>query len=890
MRGTSRGRRPCQSVLVLCAYVLLRHGALVLCRSTKLRRLRGYRESNAKKPPIRKGLSERATRASTERVLSTMFENTETKGHVRQHKHQRKEDSFGRGHLQVHKPQEKIVSDVVEDGKLVAEEYQLHPKDEHYDAYMEERESGDKGGEIHIINKEEPKDLYTVGKSSKPKAKVSQPKTSAESNDLVRVGFDKRDEEVQWQEHEESQIEEKAAADIEAQHGGLKDHESNQYYVTKLQEEIPTERATEKPPKEEKSKTEETVEEDYAAKDEVEAKEDTSPLNSAQPTLSFDSPSKSESGKADSIKGEKNEEGKMGKPVSPTPPQVTEILVGFQYQLKGTRRTASRNDFADLARATSHVCDYVFRQYFMDIEEVQFLSTDKLAIYEVEAPNYVIFTIAAYFAADSSLPDQQLLTDIVTKNLLSGSTYYKYYLFLLENLEEGNAFHYASTVELYSQTSKLTGPSEKIGYQTQGSPRLFKVAFPIVVLLLVIVVAALVYITWVESQQLHNEDDELPFKESGRDNNKILTVNDGESTLPSNGGSSFTERRSFSDDSASVSESSALFVDDISRKTKQVGASPRVLYRTLNPGEFSHVDFEEVSLQGEEEKLQQLNFKLQKAVAPLKEPGEDVSKTMPTYDFMAVLNSAPFEVHQNREAGQDVEVEENPLDRLPPCNAWVKAPPRNVSEIASQLNMFPLDVPISTSQALQRTRSVENINGTGKEDNIAHLSSAMDRLNQDCHADPTFFGPKIESPTPRVALQNNSVAMQRMARLRQPVSTANTDGVKSSFDDEYEEEVLEEEAEEELSVYEEVLEEEDTSEETVGANLTWIEDRLRGTRTHEPQKTNLGISDDAWKESLMTTPSLPPRKIRDLWEQRNSTQETVRDFWEQKSKPKLNTN
>lgn len=879
MRGIARGRRPCNSVSILCSYLLLQHGALGLSQSTKLRRLRGYRESNTKKPPIHLGLpvSKQAAQVATERDLSTMFENKATELHVHPQPHQKMEDGYSRGPPKVSKPQEKIVFHTIEGAEQVAEKDQIGAKDEHFNAH---EASGDAGGEINLINKEEPKGLYMHGKSSKPKAKGSQSKNSAELNNVAPTGFEKEEAEGQGEEHEKSQIEGGRTDYIEAQRDELNGHETSKHYAMKPEEE----KLPEKPPMKEKLKREEIIEEEYLAEEEPVAEEHIPPLNSAQPMSNFDSTSKPENGNGASPEGEKNKGRGRTKPFSSAPPKVTEIHVGFQYQLKGTRRTASVSDFAGLAKATSHVCDYVFRQYFMDIEEVQFLSTDKLAIYEVKAPNYAAFTIAAYFAADSSLPDQQLLTDIVTKSLLNGSTYYKYYLFLLENLEEKNAFHYASSVELYSQTSKLIGPSENTDHQAQGSPRLFKVAVPIIVLLLFIVVAALIYVTWVESQQLHDEDDQLLLIEPETNYKKILTTNDCD-TLPSHGGSSFAERRSFSDDSTSMSGSSARFVDDMSRKTTQVMVSPCVLYRTFNPGDFSQVDFEEVSLQDEEdEKLQCFNLQFQKKVVPPKDSGKEVSMTM-TDGFAAVLNSASPEVHQLREAGLGVEVEEISPPRLSPCGAWVKEAPRDAAEIASQLNLHPLDVPIWAGQDLKNTRLKEDINGASKQEE--DLSTTMDRLDQECVAKPTFFGPKVESQSPKVALQSMNTALQRMVRQRQLVLTTDTDEVKSFFDDEYEE-VLEEEYEEELSVYEEeVLDEEGTSEEAVDGNLAWIEDRLCGVRKPQPQH---GSPDDAAKQSPMTAPTLAPRKIRDFWEKQSSKQETAREFWEQKLKPKLSTN
>lgn len=62
--------------------------------------------------------------------------------HVNDQDNQRTEDRYSRGLQQVSSRQEKLVFDIIEDGELVAEEYQIRPKDEHSDEYLEEEAPG----------------------------------------------------------------------------------------------------------------------------------------------------------------------------------------------------------------------------------------------------------------------------------------------------------------------------------------------------------------------------------------------------------------------------------------------------------------------------------------------------------------------------------------------------------------------------------------------------------------------------------------------------------------------------------------------------------------------------------------------------------------------------
>jgi hypothetical protein len=111
-------------------------------------------------------------------------------------------------------------------------------------------------------------------------------------------------------------------------------------------------------------------------------------------------------------------------------PNVTEISVGVHYS-RSNDVTPSNKDYAQLARITSHVCDKIYRTYFEDIDEVEFLSTDQLPIFAVESTDYVKYKLAAYFnGASHQLPSESDLTDIVVRSLRDGTTFYSYYLFL----------------------------------------------------------------------------------------------------------------------------------------------------------------------------------------------------------------------------------------------------------------------------------------------------------------------------------------------------------------------------------------------------------------------------------------------------------------------------
>jgi hypothetical protein len=183
----------------------------------------------------------------------------------------------------------------------------------------------------------------------------------------------------------------------------------------------------------------------------------------------------------------------------------------------------------------------------------------------------------------------------------------------MQEMDKENAFANVVRFDFFTQTSPLTGPEL---LSPGGTSPIFKVIIPIVVLLLVILLAALVYMNWVESHQAVGDEGEgvvLNKKKHRRpDPRKRLyqnrryrnrqhpgkhTGSDGEHTTPSN-----VEESSENDEAHSLSESSARFVDDTARpaprRTKQVRVSPQVVYRTFNPRDIaSRVDFEEVSLQ-----------------------------------------------------------------------------------------------------------------------------------------------------------------------------------------------------------------------------------------------------------------------------------------------------
>ena len=109
---------------------------------------------------------------------------------------------------------------------------------------------------------------------------------------------------------------------------------------------------------------------------------------------------------------------------------MTEIYLGVHYA-RSSDVPPTNQDYAQLAQITSHVCDYIYRIYFEDIEETQFLSTDRLPIFAVDNIDDVKYKVAAYFdGASIQIPSQSDLTDIVVRSLRNGTTYYAYYLFL----------------------------------------------------------------------------------------------------------------------------------------------------------------------------------------------------------------------------------------------------------------------------------------------------------------------------------------------------------------------------------------------------------------------------------------------------------------------------
>ena len=263
---------------------------------------------------------------------------------------------------------------------------------------------------------------------------------------------------------------------------------------------------------------------------------------------------------------------------------MTEFHVAFQYKLS-SKENPSKEDYSELAWITADLFDYIFRSYFLDIEEVTFEEVDRLPIYSVKGPTYVDFTLAAYFGPDSSLPTESQLTDISLISLHEGSAYYQYYLQLLQSLESDSPFRTVERVQLYKY-SALTGPGEMSEPATpRNTTRVFMVVIPIVILVVAIVVATLIYISWMESQDASSNEDATVNKR------KLGEQSDGEQTIPSEGGISFSNqyRSDFDDD--------VLRQLSTSKKAKKVRHSPRVIRRTFNDDEFSaKIGFEEVSL------------------------------------------------------------------------------------------------------------------------------------------------------------------------------------------------------------------------------------------------------------------------------------------------------
>ncbi|CAB9520769.1 expressed unknown protein [Seminavis robusta] len=570
--------------------------------------------------------------SSKTRKLTSMWENTETAYHV----------EFGDARNSDVQADEKAVIDVIVDGELTSDTDLAPVRDEEQgepgmepgmeeppsiDHLEMEQSSADDPYEVDPM-KEEPKELYVHpgGKSYKTNKVKGSPKSAVEPEPeppmLPEPERDPEPEEIEEVDEEEEDYDTVAEPMVTP---NIKEEEVS------VEEEEYVEEEPEERPKDGKDDKDEYISAEPQHTEPVSEDEEL-----ASPEEEY--PPAKESGKG------------KAKGRSRRSPLMAEIGVGVHYTRPRSSGTPNNQDYSALARITSHVCDYIFRNYFEDIEDLRFLSTDQLAIYTVIANDYVEFTVAAYFDGDSSiLPNESRLTDIVVRSLQDGSTYYDYYLFLLENLGAGNSFASVTSIELNVQSSHLTGPGGHLNppptIAQRGTSRIFKVFIPIVVVLLASVVGAMVYMNWVESHELPEGEGEILNKVHRRrqDPRKRLHQNrryrhrhyqsasssDGDhSTLPSLGDQSSY----IADDATSISESSDRFVDEMvpspPRRARQVRVSPKVRYRTFTPADFSsRVDFEEVNLQDDVDDDDDCPIPLEPKVPAKKSPAKVATTT-----------------------------------------------------------------------------------------------------------------------------------------------------------------------------------------------------------------------------------------------------------------------
>lgn len=281
------------------------------------------------------------------------------------------------------------------------------------------------------------------------------------------------------------------------------------------------------------------------------------------------------------------EQGNKGRSFSASDLQTTEIHVSIQYHVNSTQE-ATQTDYAELAHVTAEIFDYVFRSYFIDIDEVAFEEVDPLPIYSVKGPLYIDFTVASYFAANSSLPTERQLIDISLLDLHEGSAYYKFYLQLLQSLSPDSVFQSTVSFQLYkSQYSALTGSGQNMNAvksDSRNTTRVFQVVVPIVILVVVSVVAALIYTNWVQNRTRAAKED------GTQGTRKKLTVDsdDGEQTVSSEREHTLRDRE-FSFSSGSPARA-------------RYPSSPGVVRRTFSEHEVStKISFEEVSLDDDDD-------------------------------------------------------------------------------------------------------------------------------------------------------------------------------------------------------------------------------------------------------------------------------------------------
>lgn len=194
---------------------------------------------------------------------------------------------------------------------------------------------------------------------------------------------------------------------------------------------------------------------------------------------------------------------------------MTEFAVIFQYNIdpdsSHTGKDPDDTEYEELATKTAELFDKVFRDFFMDIEEVIFLQVDELPIIEVQETYLVKFTIGAYFDSTASVPSESQLMDICRLSLYEESDKYDFYLNLLNTMNQDSVFKDISSVEMHttSITSHLTGPSElppTIKRMPRNSNHVLKIIIPIILLVVLSIVAALLCMSWVEGEELFEDD------------------------------------------------------------------------------------------------------------------------------------------------------------------------------------------------------------------------------------------------------------------------------------------------------------------------------------------------------------------------------------------------
>lgn len=617
-------------------------------------------------------------------------------------------------------------------------------------------------------------------------------------------------------------------------------------------------------------------------------------------------------------------------------PKMVEIQLGFEYQLVSAKE-ATNEDYAELAKTTSRLLDFQFRSYFMDEEDVAFLSTEKLAIYEVKTENHVIFTIATYFDGDYSIPSAEALTEISIQGMAKGSSTSDYYLYLLQQMDVSNPFQSVSSVSLYSQyTSALTGPevglNDQSGDSTNRAFGVFKVVVPIVLLLVGSIVVAMIYMSWVESQSIlleleeRKEEHQEKLDSASREgkgkppHHSHENKTDGNRTITSDSGMSSLQdsvQDYDDDDETTTSEYSARFLEDggsPARPKHSLRVSPRLLYRSFVPTEISsRVDFEEIPLHDHD-----ANDGHNKEVKPVppkptaKEEEEEeeaegkiddtqecqhehMSMIQVMDNFAQALNSASSQVNSSLPDSQEVATEDNIAE-----TNKVQDSAADMPRTGSSLSENP-DCHGSDEQTLHETDSASeqvDLSLPGSQETpTGDISSEPSKLQDMADASPAVSSPSANPDScdsdeqvpneAEIVSELDACSKDKQDEVEAPKLDAS---VPVNEEDKRDETQLYEMGEdEEVVEYEEVEYAEEIIEEEILEPVATADATAPPGQEHETKNETSGThNSNEGDESTSDMPEageLAGGNLRDFWEKKSNKQESnLREFWEQKSK------